>query len=275
MPARKKDAHKGDFGRVAVVAGSVGMAGAGRLAAAAALRSGAGLVWLATPASVRHEAASSLASIMTVPLPETAAGTAAMGSLPKILALKPDAVLVGPGLGRDRETALLVRDLIAATSCPLVIDADGLWAARMLLPLPGGGKRPVILTPHPGEMAMMTGRTVPEIQAGRKAAAKGLARKASCVVILKGSGTVISDGKRTAVNRTGNPGMATAGAGDVLAGVAAALLGQGFDAFDAAVLAAHAHGLAGDLAAKALGRTSMTADDILAMLPSAFRKPSA
>lgn len=272
MPARRKDAHKGDFGRVLVVAGSVGMAGAGCLAAEAALRSGCGLVRLATPERAHPQAASRLASIMTAPLPQTGAGTAAMGALAVLRPLGRDAVLVGPGMGRNRETDLFIRDFAAEVSCPLVVDADGLAAAGGNPGVLSKAGRPLVLTPHPGEMARLTGIAIRDIQSDRRGSAEELARKVSCVVVLKGAGTVVTDGSRTRINRTGNPGMATAGSGDVLAGIVVSLLGQGFGAFEAAVLAAHVHGLAGDIAAEEMGMASMTADDLLRMLPAAFRR---
>jgi NAD(P)H-hydrate epimerase len=246
------------------------MVGAGCLAAEGTLRSGAGLVWLASPAGVVPVTAAKLTCVMTRALPQTAEGTVSRGALPDVLQSPCDVLLVGPGLGRHPETDLFVRDLVRAAPVPLVLDADALNAIAGRVETAAGRTAPTILTPHPGEMARLMDRTVAEIEANRTGAAEELARRIGAVVILKGAGTVVSDGGRTRVNETGNPGMATAGSGDVLSGVVAGLLGTGFDSMDAAALGVHIHGLAGDLAAEGLGEISLTASDILDHLPLAF-----
>ncbi len=268
---RKKDAHKGDFGRVLVVAGSRGMAGAACLASEAALRSGSGLVLLAVPQGVQQQAASRLPCVITIPLPETHEGTIAMGAVRIVLGTRCNSMLVGPGLGRNRETDLFVSDLVAAADCPIAVDADALNALAGKPERLRKDGRIVAVTPHPGEMAALTGTAAAEVQSGRTAAAENLARIIRGVVVLKGAGTVVTDGSRTRINSTGNPGMATAGSGDVLAGIVASLLGQGFEGLEAAALAAHVHGMAGDIAAGKCGEISMTASDILDALPAAFR----
>jgi NAD(P)H-hydrate epimerase len=270
MGTRKNDAHKGDFGRVLVVAGSKGMVGAACLAAQAALSSGSGLVWAATPCSVQPQAAIKLTCAMTVPLAETRAGTVSLSALDKVLSFPCDALLVGPGLGRNPETDLFVQALVREAACPTVVDADGLTALAMDPGCLSGAPAPRILTPHPGEMARLGGLSVSEIQSAREATAADLARRTGAVVVLKGHGTVVTDGDRSRVNTTGNPGMATAGSGDVLAGIVASLAGQGYGALEAAGLAVHIHGLAGDAARDRMGETSLTAEDILHGLAEAF-----
>lgn len=273
LPARARDAHKGTFGTVLVVAGSRGMSGAAVLCARGALRGGAGLVRAAVPASVLDVVAAAEPCAMTVPLRETADGNLhplAPGQLVP-LAEKSDAVVVGPGLGATGGVAVVVRGLLARTHTPLVLDADAL---NVLGTEPEGlkGRRgPVVLTPHPGEFARMCGCDTKAVQADREGKAVDFAARYGVIVVLKGAGTVVTDGRRLYVNPTGNPGMATGGSGDVLAGLTGALLGQGLPAFEAAQLAAFVHGRAGDLAADDLGETSLIASDLIAYLPRAFR----
>jgi len=271
LATRPRDAHKGDFGRVLVVAGSRGMVGAGALAAQAALRSGAGLVTLATPAMVEQAAATKLTCATTLPLPDRPGGALAPAAARRVLSAADgfDVVALGPGLSLHAAPA--VRALVPRLRLPLVLDADGLNAlagrAGLLLRRPA----PTVLTPHPGELARLTGRSVADIQARRAEAAARHAREWRCIVLLKGAGTVVTDGRRVYVNRTGNPGMATGGSGDVLTGVIAALIGQGLPAFEAAALGARLHGRAGDLAARERGEVSLIATDLLDTLPRAFR----
>ncbi len=270
LPERPSDSHKGDYGRVLVVAGSTGMAGAAFLAAKGALRAGAGLVTCACPQAVWPSLSTKFTCVMTAPMPATADGSFSEAALPalKSLAEKAGTLCLGPGMGRGNEVGRVVRSLIAGTKVPAVIDADALLAldAASFSSLKGRG----ILTPHPGEMGVLLGATAQQVQADRRAAAKGFSERHGVVVALKGSGTVVTDGHRLAVNDTGNPGMATAGAGDVLAGVIAGLLAQGMPPFEAAYLGVHLHGLAGDLAAKEKGLHALITTDILEALPTAF-----
>ncbi len=272
---RKRDAHKGDFGRIAVIAGSPGMTGAASLAAQAALRAGAGLVTLAVPEGLLPIVAAQSMCVMTRPFAETAAHTFAVAALDELLAFcdEMDAVAVGPGIGREDETRRLVRALYEKARSPVIFDADGLNAlagdAALLKRIPQG--RATILSPHPGEMSRLTGASAGEIQKGRKRAAESFVERWPVTLVLKGAGTIVADGKRIYENSTGNPGMATAGAGDVLTGVIAALLGRGVEAFEAAQIGVYVHGLAGDLAAKEKGETGMIASDILEFLPYAFK----
>ena len=273
LPRRAADAHKGDFGRVLVLAGSRGMAGAAALAGEAALRAGAGLVTVASPQSLYPILAVKLTCCTTCPLPETSSGTFSERAAGAILELAKafDVVALGPGLGRHTGTWRLARLLAAGVRKPMVLDADALNALAEKPECLRHAPAPRVLTPHPGEMARLTHLTIGEVQGARRATAVWLARHCNVVVLLKGHGTVVSDGRRSHVNPTGNPGMATGGAGDVLTGVVAALIGQGLSPFDAAALGAYVHGLAGDLAARALGEVSLTATDILDALPQALK----
>jgi len=272
LPLRRPDAHKGTFGRVLVLAGSTGMVGAAALAGDSALRAGAGLVTVATPRSVYPILAAKLTCCLTRPLPETRSGTLSAAALDEILKLAEasDVIALGPGLGRARGTTALVHHLVSELDRPMVVDADGLNALADQPVILKRAKAARILTPHPGEMSRLTGREIPGIQKSRIESARRFAEEYGVVLLLKGHGTVVSDGERVFVNRTGNPGMASGGAGDTLTGVIAALAGQGLVPFDAAVLGAHVHGLAGDIAAKRVGQVSLIATDVLNALPQAF-----
>jgi ADP-dependent NAD(P)H-hydrate dehydratase len=274
LPPRPRDSHKGRFGHVLVVAGSRGMAGAAALCGVSALRSGAGLVRVACPAEVQPTVASLEPSYMTYPLPCDQDGLIRLEPAQPVLErlIAPaDVIAVGPGLGQSEDVRKLVRFLITGTDKPMVIDADGLNALVGQTDLLSGLKRPVILTPHPGEFARLSNCKTAAVQEDRVARAAELAsRSEPLVVVLKGAGTVVSDGKRYYVNTTGNPGMATAGAGDVLTGVVAALLAQKLPAFEAAQLGVFIHGLAGDVARDQNGETGLIAGDLVDALPDAF-----
>jgi NAD(P)H-hydrate epimerase len=278
LPPRPRESHKGRFGHVLVIAGSRGMAGAAALCGASALRSGAGLVRVASPAEVQPVVASFEPSYMTYPLPCDGNGIIELETAQLALEslIEPaDVVAVGPGLGQSVDVRRLVRFLITGTDKPLVIDADGLNALVGQTELLSGLERAVVLTPHPGEFARLGGRTIADVQAARvEHAAKLAALSETLVVVLKGAGTVVTDGKRYYTNASGNPGMATAGAGDVLAGVIAALLGQKLPAFEAAQLGVHVHGLAGDIARDHNGEVGLIAGDIVDALPDAFLEVS-
>ena len=274
MPARPREASKRDFGRVVVVGGSVGMAGAPALSAMAALRSGAGLVELVVPEPVVAIAAGFDPCVMTCGLPSAegcfASGTA--GTLATQFA-RASAVAIGPGIGRSVAVRELVASLWRHLDRPAVFDADALWALSLCGSL-AEHAGPRLLTPHAGEMLRLLGRDPAGPEADDRpfleAEARRMAADIGAVILLKGSGTLVTDGRREARNTTGNPGMATAGTGDVLTGVAAALLAQGMSPFDAARLAAWVHGRAGDAAAADLGQVSMTARDLLDRLHVAF-----
>ena len=270
LPPRRPEAHKGDFGVALIVGGSRGMAGAAALAGMAALRGGAGRVRLAVPDVVLDAVAGFEPSYMTTPLPSDSAGRIGPGAFERIAELAETATVVacGPGLGRSLELDQLVVRLYREVAKPMVFDADALNALAgepETLVHPGG---PRILTPHPGEFArLMDGKLDPELRAE---AAVQLAARCGIVVVLKGHRTLVTDGARRAINTTGNPGMATGGTGDVLTGLIAALACQHLNAFDAARLGVHLHGLAGDLAAEELGETSLIASDLILFLPDAF-----
>lgn len=275
LPKRSPDGHKGLYGSILIVAGSRGMAGAAALAGVSALRSGAGLVRIAAPAEVQPTVAGFDPCYMTHPLPcDADGGIDFKASKPALqrLAEQAEVLAVGPGLGRSAEIRALVRWAVESAGKPLVLDADGLNALSGDPAPLDGLTRPTILTPHPGEFARLVGASTAAVQADRENQAAALAtRSERLVVVLKGNGTIVTDGSRLYVNATGNPGMAAGGAGDVLTGVIAALLGQKLAAFDAAALGVHIHGLAGDLAKADLGEVGMTAADIAAALPRAFK----
>lgn len=277
LPPRASQASKRDHGRVVVVGGAAGMAGAPALAATASLKSGAGLVELLVPDSVAAIAASFDPCVMTRGLPAEAGGfaVAAENTLVARLAAA-DAGVVGPGIGRTAAVRDIVRRLYRDISAPIVFDADALWA---LSPADRGLLRdhagPRVLTPHAGELARLLGHDPAAVtEADRpalEATAAALVAEVDAVIVFKGAGTLVAAPGRQARNDTGNPGMATAGTGDVLAGVIAALMGQGLPPFDAARLGAWVHGRAGDAAAADLGEISMTARDLLDRLHVGFR----
>ncbi len=271
LPERSPDMHKGDCGRVFLLAGSVGMVGAAALCAQAALRCGSGLVTVGIEAAAQPILAAKLTETMTLPLPkEEDAAIALVGEQIE----KSDVVAVGPGLGiSDRTRRLLQIALQSGKS--LVIDADGLNTLAQHIDMLREKRGPVVLTPHPGEMSRLCGKSVPEIQKDRESIAKEFAMRYGVTLLLKGKDTVIaSSGGEIHINPTGNSGMATGGMGDVLTGVVASLLGQGLDGYDAAVLGAFLHGLAGDLAARETGEFGLIAGDLVGKLPQAILKLS-
>ncbi|MCY2931206.1 MAG: NAD(P)H-hydrate dehydratase [Planctomycetota bacterium] len=279
LARRSREGHKGDYGRVLIVGGSGGMIGAPALAANAALRGGAGLVQMALPETVQLTVASLAPCATSLPLACKSDGALAHRSVAQFIeaAGAADVLAVGPGMGVGPAQQDLVRAALGAGK-GLVLDADGLNNLSRIADWPALCTGPLVLTPHPGEFATLTGRAVRDIQADREGLAAWWARTWSAgsagpiVCVLKGAGTVVTDGQRLFVNQTGNPGMATGGAGDVLTGLTAALWCQLSDPFEAACLAAHCHGRAGDLAADALGEVSLTAVDLIAHLPAAIRE---
>ncbi len=272
VPPRAVDAHKGDFGRVTVAAGSRGKTGAAYLAAMGALKSGAGLVTVATPVSCLPIVASMAPEFMTEGLSESLAGVVEESAIAQLLELRHDVVVCGPGLGRTAGAAAFVRRLLERSDAPLVLDADALTllAADMSVLL-GRDDRHVILTPHPGEMARLMKSTVEDVQANRIDMAADCATRYGVFVVLKGHRTIIAtpDG-RLFVNPTGGAGLATGGTGDVLAGVIAAWLAQLLDAEAACRLGVFLHGMAGEMAEAAEGQTAMTASSVLTQLGPAL-----
>lgn len=276
-PRRKPNAHKGTFGRVYILAGSKGMTGAAVLCATGALRSGAGLVRLGVPGGQQTTAARRAPlEVMTDGLAEDAAGrfsARANRDLGRIFsAFPPDVIAAGPGFRDAPGPVRMMRSVWRKFRLPTVLDADGLRA----LPEKGNGNVRLVVTPHPGEMGRMTGRSIRQVENARIETAVAAARRWRCVCVLKGAGSVVTDGRRVWVNSSGNPGMASGGTGDVLTGVIAGIWGQlgtadENAAFQAACLGVYLHGRAGDLAARDLGRPGMTASDLVARLPIAIK----
>jgi hydroxyethylthiazole kinase-like uncharacterized protein yjeF len=268
-PERKADSHKGDYGHVAVVAGSLGMLGAGALCARAAMRGGAGLVTWLVPESLAIPASELVLEAMLLPVPDEGGRlTAARSGQAVLEALKGrDAAVVGPGLSRNSGTVELIRNILNRIDIPMVVDADALFAVSGYTGLEPSANR--VLTPHAGEMARLMGRGVADVQAGPLGAVRECAERFGCAAVLKGSTTLVASGREVAFNLTGNPGMATGGAGDVLAGLTGALLAQGFHPFEAASRACWIHGRAGDIAAARKGQTGLVAGDIAECLPEA------
>jgi NAD(P)H-hydrate epimerase len=272
LPPRLPGSHKGTFGHLMVLAGSRGKTGAALLAARGALRSGVGLVSLGVPQLLNAIIETSLLEAMTVPLAsDFFLGAEDYAAIAEDLPGK-DAVVLGPGMGTADETSGLVNRLYREVCSPMVVDADALTLLGQDLPVHGGwGAR--VLTPHPGEMARLTGLTTADIQADRVAIARAYAEQKGVVLLLKGASTIIADPDgRLAINPTGNPGMATGGMGDVLSGVIGALLAQGVAAWQAACLGAFVHGLAADRLARIRVRGGFLASEVAAELPAAFHE---
>ena len=264
LPERDVNAHKGNFGRLLLLCGSLGYTGAAYFSAMGALRSGAGLVFLGVPESIYAIEAVKLNEPIVFPLPEQD-GKLSETAIPEILDRLPkmDAVLIGPGLGQSGGTLAVVKAVLENAACPVVLDADGINVLARHKDILRGRKMPTILTPHDGEFVRLGG----VIGDDRMAAAKAMARDLGCIVLLKGHHTCITDGVTGYVNPTGNPGMAVGGSGDVLAGIITGLLGQGLASLDAAACGAWLHGAAGDLCAKELGQYGMLPTDMLHALP--------
>lgn len=283
LTPRKKNTHKGSYGRVLVLAGSPGMTGAAYLCSKAALRSGSGIVTLGIPESLNPVMETKLTCVMTYSLPETEASTLSNNGRKEILKLceSHDVVALGPGLSQHPETRGLILWLVKNMDRTMVIDADGLNALANNVNVLHKIKQNVVLTPHPGEMSRLAGLcSAKDVQKERLNTAtqfvqsiqKKLKGEKKLVLVLKGDKTIVADYKKVYVNRTGNTGMATAGVGDVLTGIIVSLIGQGLGVFDASLLGVYIHGLAGDIAAKKKGELSMIASDIIDCLPDAFIK---
>lgn len=256
--------HKGSFGKILLLCGSEGYTGAAYFAAMGALRCGAGLVFLGVPRSIYAIEAVKLNEPVIFPLPE-GDGKLSRAAIPEILARLPqmDAVLMGPGLGQWEGTLAVVKAVLENARCPVVLDADGINVLSAHKDILRGRPYPTVLTPHDGEFARLGGL----LSRDRMAAAAELSRDLGCIVLLKGHETWITDGTTHYRNRTGNPGMAVGGSGDVLAGILAALMGQGIAPLEAAACGAWIHGAAGDLAAGELGQYGMLPTDLLERIP--------
>ena len=274
LPPRLPESNKGNFGRILIVAGSRGMSGAAILCASAALRAGAGLVKVAVPAEILPIVAAGNPCYMTAPLPQDAEGRVAPSALAMLLKWSEtqDVIALGPGLDRSANLTTLILDLVEKIPNVMVIDADGLNAFVGQAEKLRAEAAPRIITPHPGEFARLLQLDVKSVQARRQELAVEFAAKQKLIIVLKGHGSIVTDGQRVYTNTTGNPGMATGGTGDVLTGVIAALLGQHLPPFEAAQLGVHLHGLAGDLARDQIGEVSLIATDLLDFLPAAIRQ---
>ncbi|MEX2015942.1 MAG: NAD(P)H-hydrate dehydratase [Candidatus Hydrogenedentales bacterium] len=275
LPARPEDGHKGTYGHLVVIGGARGFTGAVKMAALAGLRSGAGLVTAAIPATLGDLVAADTMEIMTRLLPATVEEAIARAALEPALEFvkNKDAVALGPGLSQAEETRHFVHDFMRDCSLPMVVDADGLNHLSTNLSVLRNMKTQCVLTPHPGEMARLAKTEIKNVQAAREKIAVRFAREHGCVLVLKGRATVVAnaDGE-CAVNTTGNGGLATGGTGDVLTGLIGGFLAQGMQPWDAARLGVYVHGLAGDYAAEAKTQRAMIAGDVIDCIPDAFRE---
>jgi NAD(P)H-hydrate epimerase len=277
LPQRRRDDHKGHFGHALVVSGSRGKSGAASLVAMSALKAGAGLVTVAAPDTAQKILATHSTEMMTEPIPETKDGSISTKALPLLLELAQDKDLIsiGPGITRDKQTASTVRSLVKKTKIPVLIDADGLNAFEGFSKDLFGKKRKLIITPHPGEMSRLIGQSVKFVQDNRVEVCRNFAVTHHCYVVLKGYKTLISDPTgQVFVNPTGNPGLGTAGAGDILTGIMTGFLVQGIDILHALILSVYLHGFAADIAAGDLGEIPLMAGDVIDYLPDAIMELS-
>ena len=261
LPDRKAESHKGNYGKILLLCGSVGYTGAPALAAMGALRSGAGLVFLGVPASIYAIEAVKLLEPIVFPVGDEEGKFSSVTDVENYLQ-QADAVLIGPGIGRSERVCQFAKYVLTNYNGPVVLDADGISLMAQHKDILRGRTAPTILTPHEGEF-----RRIAELSDDRVESAIRLAQDIRSVVVLKGHRTVITDGNEVYVNLTGNPGMAVGGSGDVLAGVILSLLGQGLPPLQAAACGVWLHGAAGDLCAKELGQYGMLPSDMLTMLP--------
>ncbi|RPI34871.1 MAG: NAD(P)H-hydrate dehydratase [Nitrospiraceae bacterium] len=281
LPERTTDSHKGDYGHVLVIAGSRGKTGAAIMTAKACLRAGAGMVTIGVPETLADIFQGRVTEEMVLPLPDTGKGMLSAHSLDTILGFvmeKIDAIGVGPGMGVSDDTGRLLSELVLRSPVPMVIDADGINSlstakgrGKGVKDILNGARSPVILTPHPGEMSRLLSAGKNFLQQDRMNIASLFSKETGTCLVLKGAPTVIAEPEgRVFINTTGNPGMATAGSGDVLTGIIASMLGQGLTALTASVLGVFLHGLAGDIAAEKKGMHSLIASDIMKVMPDAF-----
>ena len=262
LTPRAAESHKGCYGRLLAVCGSYGMAGAAMLAGEAALRCGVGLLTISLPPSIYPIVAAALPEAVYIPWDDT------IGNRPQDALKKASAVLIGCGCGIS-QTTTHVAAILERANCPVVLDADGINCAALHIDIRATQKRPVIVTPHPAEMARLLGCTTEQVQADRVGAATAFCEKSGAITVLKGYHTLIAaPGERVHINPTGNPGMATGGSGDVLAGMIASLAAQGIPPLEAAKCGVFLHGAAGDAAAAKLSQRSMLPRDIIEQLPS-------
>ncbi len=274
LRARRPDAHKGEAGHTLIFAGSVGKTGAGAMAGESALRTGAGLVTLAVPSSLNPILEEKLTEVMTEPVPETSEQTFGKVSVERAKKLMEDkeVIAIGPGIGQNKDVDEFFREILLSAKVPVVIDADGLNSLARQMELLEKTQAPLILTPHPGEMSRLTGLSTKEIQSERLKIAREYAQKWGVILVLKGARTVIASPEGEAfLNLSGNPGMASAGMGDVLTGIIAGLVSQGYSPLEASVLGVYIHGKAGDLAYQELGGVGIIAGDLISRIPATRR----
>ncbi|HYA85566.1 MAG TPA: NAD(P)H-hydrate dehydratase [Nitrospirota bacterium] len=275
MGRRALDAHKGDFGHLLVVAGSPGKAGAAAMTAKSALRTGSGLVSVGTPNGLVPIIQQQVFESMCIPSAESIDGTIGLGAETELLkvAAKMSACAIGPGLSTHYETVTMVRSFLQQITIPVVIDADGLNALIGYLDVLRKTRGPVIMTPHPGEMARLLNITISDVQKDRIGIATSFAAKHKVTLVLKGAGTVVANPDGLVyINTTGNPGIATGGTGDALTGMIGGLLAQGYSSLQSACLGVYLHGLAGDLAAKEKGESGMITGDLIEKIPQALQE---
>ncbi|MCM8783541.1 MAG: NAD(P)H-hydrate dehydratase [Candidatus Omnitrophica bacterium] len=275
LPQRNQDTHKGDYGHVFVLAGSKGLTGAATLCSLAVLRVGAGLVTLGIPESLNPILEIKLTEVMTLPLPETKEASLGFKAKDKILDFlkKCDCIIVGPGLSRNKETQELARFLLKKIDLPIVLDADGINALEGYKKILEEIKSDLILTPHIGEFSRLTGISIEKIKENKISVVKNFLKSYNMTLVLKGYQTIVAQqDKEIYINKTGNPGMASAGSGDVLTGMIGGFLAQKISPFESAKLGVYLHGLAGDLAKKEKTDYGLIASDILENIPKAIKR---
>ncbi len=273
LPLRNLDAHKGSCGHLAVIAGSIGMTGAAALTAESALRVGAGLVTLGIPESLNDILESKVTEVMTVPIPEGGCKSFGLDSLKASLELiqRCDALAIGPGIGRRPEAIEFILQLVPKVEKPMVLDADALNAISKDSSILVKIDAPVVITPHPGEMARLLGTTTSDVQSNRLEIALDCSKDWGVTVVLKGAGTVVANQQGQAfINTTGNPGMASGGMGDVLTGAIGGLLAQGLNPTESAICGVYLHGLAADIASHRIGSRGFLANEVSKLIPKAL-----
>lgn len=273
LPKRPKKAHKKDFGHVFILAGSPGLTGAAYLCSQTAMLTGSGLVTLGITESLNDIMEKKLTEVMTLPLPETKDKTLSLKAQNKILKFmdKTDVLAIGPGLSQNKQTQKLILNLLPKIKKPVVLDADGLNALALNPDVLLKRKFPTVITPHPGEMSRLIKKSASYVNKNRQKTAKDFAKKYKIVVVLKGADTIVTDGRKIHINKTGNSGLATAGTGDVLTGMIASLVGQKLKPLEAAILGTYLHGKTGDLVSKKKGQRSLIASDLLTALPKILK----
>ena len=273
LPKRPDDANKGTMGTLLNISGSYSMAGACTLSSLSALRSGVGLLKVALPKSIYPIVSSSVYEAVFLPFEESVQGTVDVNSLDFLLenAKNCSAVMLGCGLKLCDETVEFVKEFVSSCKTPMLIDADGINAVSKNIDVLTQSKTDIVMTPHPKEMSRISGLSVEYIQSNRVVVAEKIARKLSVTVVLKGKDTVVTDGVRTRINKTGNCGMAKGGSGDVLSGIIASLMAQGVSAMNSAVIGVYIHGLCGDVSADLMSKTSALPRDIIDALPKVFK----